>query len=74
MTVSAAAQQTNGTYAFLRATNSARVASLGGLPLPINDNDIQLSTFNPAAIGEGMSNKMGLSYVDYYTDINFATL
>ena len=68
------AQQTNGTYSFLRATNSARVAALGGLPLPIYDNDIQLSTFNPATIGEGMSNKMGLSYVDYYTDINFATL
>ena len=68
------AQQRNGTYSFLRATNSARVAALGGLPLPIYDNDIQLSTFNPATISEGMSNKLGLSYVDYYTDINFATL
>lgn len=74
MTTGVWAQENNGTYAFLRATNSARVAALGGLPLPINDNDIQLSTFNPAAIGEGMSNKLGLSYVDYYTDINFATL
>lgn len=74
MTVGALAQQANGTYSFLRATNSARVAALGGLPLPIYDNDIQLSTFNPAAIGEGMNNKLGLSYVDYYTDINFATL
>ena len=67
-------QQSNGTYSFLRATNSARVAALGGLPLPIDDDDIQLATFNPAAIGEGMSNKLGLSYVDYYTDINFATV
>lgn len=74
MTVGGVAQQKNGTYSFLRATNSARVAALGGLPLPICDNDIQLSTFNPAAIGEGMHNKLGLSYVDYYTDINFATL
>ena len=74
MTVGASAQQKNGTYSFLRTTNSARVAALGGLPLPIYDNDIQLSTFNPAAIGEGMHNKLGLSYVDYYTDINFATL
>lgn len=40
----------------------------------MNDSDIQLSTFNPATIGEGMNNKLGLSYVDYYTDINFATL
>ena len=74
VTVGALAQQTNGTYSFLRTTNSARVAALGGLPLPVYDNDIQTSTFNPATIGEGMSNKMGLSYVDYYTDINFATL
>lgn len=73
MTAGASAQQANGTYSFLRATHSARVAALGGLPLPVYDDDIQLSTFNPAAIGEGMDNKLGLSYVDYYTDINFAT-
>ncbi len=73
-TMTVSAQTANGTYSFLRATNSARVAALGGLPLPVYDNDIQLSTFNPAAINEGMHNKLGLSYVDYYTDINFATL
>ena len=74
MAVGASAQTANGTYSFLRATNSARVAALGGLPLPIYDNDIQLSTFNPATISEDMNNKLGLSYVDYFTDINFATL
>lgn len=73
-TMMVSAQTSNGTYSFLRATNSARVAALGGLPLPMYDNDIQLATFNPAAISEGMHNKLGLSYVDYYTDINFATL
>lgn len=73
MTVGVSAQQSNGTYSFLRATNSARVAALGGLPLPVYDDDIQTSTFNPATIGEGMHNKLGLSYVDYFTDINFAT-
>ena len=31
MAVGASAQQANGTYSFLRATNSARVAALGGL-------------------------------------------
>lgn len=73
LAISSEAQQANGTYSFLRATNSARVAALGGLPLPIDDSDIQLSTFNPAAINEGMNNKLGLSYVDYFTDINFIT-
>ena len=72
-TVVASAQQANGTYSFLRATNSARVAALGGLPLPMDDNDIQLSTFNPATINEAMNNRLSLSYVDYYTDINFAS-
>ena len=73
ISVAALAQQSNGTYSFLRATNSARVAALGGLPLPLYDDDIQLALFNPAAISEEMSNKLGLSYVDYFTDINFAT-
>ena len=69
----AAAQQSNGTYAFLKATSSARVAALGGLPLPMIDSDIQLSTCNPAAIDSAMDRKLGLSYVDYYADINFGT-
>lgn len=67
------AQQRKGTYAFLKATNSARVAALGGLPLPMIDGDIQLSTFNPAAIDSSMEQKLGLSYVDYYADINFGS-
>lgn len=70
--ISLYAQQTNGTYSFLRATSSARVAALGGLPLPVADGDIQLVTFNPAAIDSTMHNKLGLSYVDYYSDINLA--
>ena len=67
------AQETDGTFAFLKATNSARVAALGGLPLPIFDGDIQTSVFNPATIGTEMHHRMGLSYVDYFTDINFGT-
>lgn len=65
------AQMANGTFAFLNATNSARVAALGGLPLPVLDTDIQLTAFNPSAIDSSMHNRLGLSYVDYYTDINF---
>lgn len=70
---SVTAQQANGTYSFLRATNNARIAALGGLPLPVLDSDIQLATFNPAAIDSSMHNKLGLNYVDYFTDINFVT-
>lgn len=74
LTLAAHAQVNNGTFSFLRATNSARVAALGGLPLPLADGDIQLATFTPTAIDPSMNNKLGLSYVDYYTDINFASV
>lgn len=73
LTLPLRAQETNGTFAFLKATNSARVAALGGLPLPMMDGDIQTAVFNPASIGEAMHNRVGLSYVDYFSDINFGT-
>ncbi|MBP5797886.1 MAG: type IX secretion system protein PorQ [Bacteroidales bacterium] len=73
MALGASAQQANGTYSFLRASNSARVAALGGLPLPLADGNIEVSTFNPSAIDATMHNKLSLSYVDYFTDINYVT-
>lgn len=73
MTVAASAQQTNGTYSFLCAPSSARVAALGGLPLPLADGDLEVSTFNPSSIDSSMHNKLSLSYVDYVTDINYVT-
>lgn len=71
LAITTQAQQPKGKYAFLRTTNSARVAALGGLPLPLSDGDIQLSAFNPSSINEDMNNSLSLSYVDYYTDINY---
>lgn len=67
-------QQFRGTYSFLDATNSPRVAALGGSMIPINDADIQLGLFNPSLINSLTNNKLSLSYVDYYSDINFATV
>ena len=71
---SAKAQMANGTYAFLKATNSARVAALGGLPLAVLDGDIQTALFNPSTIGSEMHNRIGISYVDYFADANFGTV
>lgn len=68
------AQQKDGTYTFLNTTNSARVAALGGVMVPIYDSDIQLATFNPSLINSEMNNSMSLSYVDYFNDINFGTI
>lgn len=67
-------QQREGTYTFLNSTNSARVAALGGVMMPIYDSDIQLGLFNPSLINEDTDNSMALSYVDYFRDINFATI
>ncbi len=63
-----------GVYDFLDATSSARVAALGGSLVPINDADLQLTGFNPALINSAMNNKVSLSYVDFFSDINFGSL
>ncbi|MBI9037635.1 MAG: type IX secretion system protein PorQ [Bacteroidales bacterium] len=61
----------NGIYEFLNLTNSARIASVGGNFLPVKDNDITLSLANPSIISAEMNNQLALSFVDYYSDINY---
>lgn len=63
-----------GTYDFLNVAIPARVAALGGNTVAIDDDDIQLTLFNPALITEGVHNQLGLSYVDYYSDIHFSSI
>lgn len=65
--------QTGGTstYRFLNLSNSARIAAMGSNFSPIKDNDITLSVANPSLITPEMNNQLALSYVDYYTDINY---
>jgi hypothetical protein len=64
------AQVSNGLYRALRDANSARVAALGGLPLPLHDGDLQTAVFNPSAISPEMNNQLSLSYV---SDFNVGT-
>jgi hypothetical protein len=61
----------SSTYAFLNLSNSARAAALGGNFLAIKDNDISLAAMNPSLITKEMNNKLALSYVDYFSDINY---
>ena len=63
-----------GTYDFLNSTVSARVAALGGSMVPISDNDLQLTLFNPSLISPAMHHTMSLSYVDYFAEGNFASM
>lgn len=59
------------TYKFLTLPNSARIAGMGSNFLAINDNDINVAVANPSLINENMHNNLGLSYVDYHSDINY---
>lgn len=61
----------NNTYEFLNLTSSARIAAMGGDFLTINDNDITLVESNPSLINPAMSNKLGIAYVDFFSDVNY---
>ena len=61
----------NGVYKFLELPNSARIAAMGGNFLAIYDEDITLTLANPSLINQGVNRQLGLSFVDYYTDINY---
>jgi len=60
-----------GTYDFLILPNSARVAGMGSNFLAIKDNDINLALNNPSLISPEMHNNLGLSFVDYFSDIKY---
>lgn len=59
-----------GVYTFLGMPKSARVAAVGGNYLPVNDGDINVSIGNPSLINSEMDNKIGLAFVDFYSDIS----
>mgnify|MGYP001805965292 CR=1 FL=1 len=61
----------SSTFDFLNVTRSARVAALGGNYLAIKDNDITLAYTNPSLITPEMNNNLALSFVDYFSDINY---
>lgn len=61
----------NGSYDFLILPNSARVAGMGSNFLAIKDNDINLAVNNPSLISPEMHNNLGMSFVDYFSDIKY---
>ncbi len=70
---SAAFSQIGGhaTYEFLNLPNSARIGSIGDNYLVSKDNDLNLTLTDPALITPQMNNNFALSFVDYFTDINY---
>ncbi|OFX85709.1 MAG: hypothetical protein A2W99_05975 [Bacteroidetes bacterium GWF2_33_16] len=59
------------TYSFLDLVNSARVASLGGNVIAVDDNDLNFICHNPALLNPDMNQSLVLNYVNYFTDINY---
>ncbi|MFH1000362.1 MAG: type IX secretion system protein PorQ [Bacteroidota bacterium] len=64
----------SSTYAFLNLPFSARSIAMGGNFLSIYDNDISLALSNPSLISAEMNNKIDLSFVDYFSDINYGSV
>jgi len=58
------------TYEFLNIPISARVASLGGSVIAVNDNDPTMSFGNPSLLNKEMNGMVTFSYLNYFADIN----
>lgn len=59
-------------YNFLNVTSSTRVYGLGGVNVSLIDDDINLIDQNPALLGTEMDKQLGVSYMNYIGDSNFA--
>ncbi len=60
-------------YNFLNVPTSARQAALGGKVLTILD-DVNQPFWNPATINLKMDNQAGVNYLNFLTDINYASV
>ncbi len=63
----------DGVYRFLNMPVSARAAAMGGNFLAVKDGDLTQALFNPSVISPEMDNNLALSFVDYFTDINYGS-
>lgn len=58
-------------FATLDLPLSARSAALGGNCMAINDNDINLATWNPSMLSSKMHTQLAFSFADYFSDIKY---
>jgi hypothetical protein len=61
----------NSVYKFLNLSSSARTAAMGGNFLAVKDGDLTQAFFNPSIIQPSMDNNLAISYVDYFSDVNY---
>ena len=65
---------TTTAYNFLNVPSSSHVYGLGGHNLTIIDDDINLIEQNPALLGPEFDHQVGLNYMRYIGETNFAGL
>lgn len=65
---------TTTAYIFLNVPSSSHVYGLGGHNLTIIDDDINLIEQNPALLGPEFDHQVGLNYMRYIGETNFAGL
>ncbi len=61
----------SSTYGFLKLTNSARIAALGGDNISIADDDLNFVYHNPALLSKSMTNNLVVNYINYFAGINY---
>ncbi|MCM1292686.1 MAG: type IX secretion system protein PorQ [Bacteroides sp.] len=59
-------------YNFLNTTSSARIYGLGGINITTVDDDINVIDQNPALLGPEFDMQLGVNYMRYIADSNFA--
>jgi len=60
-------------YTFLEQPVSPRIAALGGSPVAISDNDINVAFLNPSFISPGINNSLAFNYVNFFAGSNFGS-
>lgn len=72
LSFSSTAQVGGGTvFNSLDIPSSARVASLGGNLISVKESDLNLAIFNPSILDSTFHGELALSYVNYFSDVNF---
>lgn len=57
-------------FRVLDIPSSARISALGGSPVAVYDNDLNLGLFNPGLLNASMARQVTLSYLPYIDGIN----
>ncbi len=63
----------NHTFRFLDLPSSAREAAFGGKDITVKDGDLTMANENPALLDSTMHSDLALSYVNYFSGINYGT-